>query len=310
MTLDVEYFKYDIWKSVIEEKGLTIKELISKRKNMAWKCIDTLISQKFFDREYERFQNGKFTEYCFTGNCQNCGIDYKTYCHKYKKEILNKNFEEMKEELKTLKKRDIFSVNYKIFIRFKKEGISSLLGMHDLSRIMISALKIAGAKISLSKGFHPLEKVSFTPPTPFACESEAEFMEVSLIDNIDIDLIKNKINNLLAHIGINILKIEFIPINLKKINTLPKNILYEIKTNNNKEAFDLLKNKEELKESKERKGDYLIIMSSNKILITLLDGNEKLIRVRDIKNYLIKNNIVIKKIKKLDLVEINEFVQI
>ena len=306
----VEYFKYDIWKSVIEEKGLTIKELISKRKNMAWKCIDTLISQKFFDREYERFQNGKFTEYCFTGNCQNCGIDYKTYCHKYKKEILNKNFEEMKEELKTLKKRDIFSVNYKIFIRFKKEGISSLLGMHDLSRIMISALKIAGAKISLSKGFHPLEKVSFTPPTPFACESEAEFMEVSLIDNIDIDLIKNKINNLLAHIGINILKIEFIPINLKKINTLPKNILYEIKTNNNKEAFDLLKNKEELKESKERKGDYLIIMSSNKILITLLDGNEKLIRVRDIKNYLIKNNIVIKKIKKLDLVEINEFVQI
>ena len=78
-------------------------------------------------------------------------------------------------------------------------------------------------------------------------------MEVSLIDNIDIDLIKNKINNLLAHIGINILKIEFIPINLKKINTLPKNILYEIKTNNNKEAFDLLKNKEELKESKREK---------------------------------------------------------
>jgi radical SAM family uncharacterized protein/radical SAM-linked protein len=305
----VEYFKYDIWKIVIEEKGLTIKELISKRKNMAWKCIDTLISQNFFNREYERFQNGKFTEYCFTGNCQNCGIDYKIYCHKYKKEILNKNFEEMKEELKTLKKRDIFSVNYKIFMRFKKEGISSLLGMHDLSRIMISALKIAGAKIALSKGFHPLEKVSFTPPTPFACESEAEFMEVSLIDNIDIDLIKNKINNLLAHIGINILKIEFIPINIKKINTLPKNILYEIETNNDKEAFDLLKNKEELKESEERKGDYLI-MSSNKILITLLDGNEKLIRVRDIKNYLIKNNILIKKIKKLDLVEINEFVQI
>ena len=135
-------------------------------------------------------------------------------------------------------------------------------------------------------------------------------MEISLIDNIDIDLIKNKINNLLAHIGINILKIEFIPINIKKINTLPKNILYEIETNNDKEAFDLLKNKEELKESEERKGDYLIIMSSNKILITLLDGNEKLIRVRDIKNYLLKNNIVIKKIKKLDLVEINEFVQI
>ena len=58
--------------------------------------------------------------------------------------------------------------------------------------------------------------------------------------------------------------------------------------------------------SEERRGDYLIIMSENKILITLLDGNEKLIRARDIKNYLLKNNIVIEKIKKLDLIEINK----
>ena len=208
------------------------------------------------------------------------------------------------EELKTLKKRDIYSVNYKIFIRFKKEGISSLLGMHDLSRIMISALKIAGAKISLSKGFHPLEKVSFTPPTPFACESEAEYMEVGLTDNIDIDLLKNKINNLFLHIGINILKIEFSPINIKKINSLPKNILYQIETDNDKKAFNFLKDKDALKISEERNGDYLIIMSGNKILLTLLDCKEKMIRPRDIKNYLLKNNIVVEKFKKLDLVEV------
>ena len=149
----VEYFKYDIWKEVIEESGYTIKELLSKKIDMPWKCIDTLVSQKFFDKEYERFQNGKFTDYCFTGNCQNCGIDYKIYCHKYKKEVLNTNFTQMAEELKTIKKRDIFAVNYKILMKFKKEGISSLLGMHDLSRVMICALKIAGASISLSKAF-------------------------------------------------------------------------------------------------------------------------------------------------------------
>lgn len=298
----VEHFKYDIWKEAVEYKGYTIKELLSKRKNTPWKCIDTLISQKFFDREYERFQNGKFTDYCFTGNCQNCGIDYKTYCHKYKKEVLNKNFKEMAEELKNLKKRDIYSINYKIFIRFKKEGISSLLGMHDLSRIMISALKIAGAKISLSRGFHPLEKVSFTPPTPFAAESEAEYMEVGLTENINIDLLKNKINNLLSHIGISVLKIESIPANIKKINALPKNILYQIETNNNEEAFDLLKNKESFRISEEAKGDYLIVNSDNRILLTLLEGSEKMVRIRDIKSYLLKNDVVIKNLRKLDLV--------
>ncbi|WP_304354477.1 TIGR03960 family B12-binding radical SAM protein [Brachyspira innocens] len=298
----VEHFNYDAWKEVIEESGYTIKELLSKKINMPWKCIDTLVSQKFFDKEYERFQNGKFTEYCFTGNCQNCGIDYKKYCHKYKKEVLNTNFTQMIEELKTLKKRNIFAVNYKIFMKFKKEGISSLLGMHDLSRVMICALKIAGASISLSKGFHPLEKVVFTPPTPFACESDAEYMEVSLTDTIDIDLLKNKINNLLSHIGIEIMSAISTPTNAKNIQSLPKNTVYRIITSDDKKTFDILSNKEDLKSSEERKGDYLIINKNNDLLITLLESSEKAIRVRDIKSYLSKNNINIKNIRKLELV--------
>ncbi|WP_107927895.1 TIGR03936 family radical SAM-associated protein, partial [Brachyspira hampsonii] len=298
----VEHFNYDAWKEVIEESGYTIKELLSKQINMPWKCIDTLVSQKFFDKEYERFQNGKFTDYCFTGNCQNCGIDYKKYCHKYKKEVLNTNFTQMVEELKTLKKRDIFAVNHKVFMKFKKEGISSLLGMHDLSRVMICALKIAGASISLSKGFHPLEKVVFTPPTPFACESEAEYMEVSLTDLADIDLLKNKINNLLSHIGIEIVSAVSTPTNAKNIQSLPKNTIYKIKTSDDKKSFDILSNKEDLKSSEERKGDYLIINKDNNLLITLLESSEKAIRVRDIKSYLSKNDINIKNIRKLELV--------
>ncbi|WP_300716420.1 TIGR03960 family B12-binding radical SAM protein [uncultured Brachyspira sp.] len=297
-----EYFKYDIWKLAVEESGYTIKELLSKKINMPWKCIDTLVSKTFFKREYERFQNGKFTDYCFTGNCQNCGIDYKKYCHKYKKEVLNTNFTQMAEELKTLKKRDIFAVNYKILMKFKKEGISSLLGMHDLSRVMISALKIAGASISLSKGFHPLEKAVFTPPIPFACESEAEYMEVSLTELADINLLKNKINNLLSHIGIEIINAVSAPVNAKNIQSLPKNTVYKIETDNDEEALKILLNKEDLKIKEERKGDYLAIKKDNNLLITLLESNEKAIRIRDIKSYLSKHNINIKNIRKLELI--------
>lgn len=297
-----EYFKYDIWKLAVEESGYTIKELLSKKINMPWKCIDTLVSKTFFKREYERFQNGKFTDYCFTGNCQNCGIDYKKYCHKYKKEVLNTNFTQMAEELKTLKKRDIFAVNYKILMKFKKEGISSLLGMHDLSRVMICALKIAGASISLSKGFHPLEKAVFTPPIPFACESEAEYMEVSLTELADINLLKNKINNLLSHIGIEIINAVSAPVNAKNIQSLPKNTVYKIETDNDEEALKILLNKEDLKIKEERKGNYLAIKKDNNLLITLLESNEKAIRIRDIKSYLSKHNINIKNIRKLELI--------
>nr|WP_241210583.1 TIGR03936 family radical SAM-associated protein [Brachyspira hampsonii] len=187
-------------------------------------------------------------------------------------------------------------------MKFKKEGISSLLGMHDLSRVMICALKIAGASISLSKGFHPLEKVVFTPPTPFACESEAEYMEVSLTDLVDIELLKNKINNLLSHIGIEIMSAISTPTNAKNIQSLPKNTVYKIITSDDKKAFDILLNKEDLKSSEERKGDYLIINKDNDLLITLLESSEKAIRIRDIKSYLSKNDINIKNIRKLELV--------
>ena len=187
-------------------------------------------------------------------------------------------------------------------MKFKKEGISSLLGMHDLSRVMVCAFKIAGASISLSRGFHPLEKIVFTHPTPFACESDAEYMEVSLTDNIDIDLLKNKINNLLSHIGIEILEANFIATNLKKIQTLPKNILYKMNTNDNDKAFNLLSNKETLKESEERLGDYILNKKDNEIFITILQNDNKPIRIRDIKSYLLKNTINIKNIRKLKLV--------
>ena len=127
-------------------------------------------------------------------------------------------------------------------------------------------------------------------------------MEVSLTDNIDIDLLKNKINNLLSHIGIEILEANFIATNIKKIQTLPKNVLYKINTNDNNKAFNLLSNKEDLKESEERLGDYILNKKDDEIFITILQNDNKPIRIRDIKSYLLNNTINIKNIRKLKLV--------
>ena len=127
-------------------------------------------------------------------------------------------------------------------------------------------------------------------------------MEISLTDSIDIDLLKNKINNLLSHIGIEIISAVSTPLNAKNIQSLPKNTIYKIETDNDEEALKILSNKEDLKTSEERKGDYLAIKKGDDLLITLLDSNEKAIRVRDIKSYLSKNNINIKNIRKLELV--------
>ena len=73
-------------------------------------------------------------------------------------------------------------------------------------------------------------------------------------------------------------------------------------TNDNNKAFNLLSNKEDLKESEERLGDYILNKKDNDIFITILQNDNKPIRIRDIKSYFLKNTINIKNIRKLKLV--------
>lgn len=295
-----EHFNYYIWKDVIEELGLSIKELLSKRDVTPWKCIDTLITEEFLEKEYNKFQDGSFTDYCFSGKCQNCGIDYKNFCYKYKNESKESGSNVVKFEAEF--KPDIYKVDSKIFIWYKKESIASLLGMHDISRVLCSALKISGAKIALSRGFHPLEKIVFTSPTPFGCESEMEYAEVSLIESIDVNNLKCKINSLVNHIGITVISIENIPTNMKKIALLPKNTVYKLYTSDDKKSSIILLDKERLKKTVRRTGDYLVSFSDDGVLLTLLYYSSGTVRIRDIKDYLLNFEINVVNVRKVDIV--------
>lgn len=297
-----EHFDYAIWKEAIEECGFSIKDLLSKRNYMPWKCVDVLVKDEFLKREYKKFEDAEFSDYCFLGNCQNCGIDYKNYCYKYKNELKESKDKYEFPKLDNEKKTDVYKTETKIFIHYKKVGISSLLGMHDITRVICSALKICGAKITLTQGFHPLNKIVFTDPTPFGCDSEKEYAEVCLTNDIDVIFLKNKMNELLNHIGLTIVSIDKIVPNIKKIAMLPKNIVYRLYTSDDKKSSILLSDKEKLKEYVKRDGDYLVVFDGNGVLLTIKHSEGKSVRIRDIKDYLMTFTINIVNIQKIDIV--------
>jgi len=78
-----EYFRSDIWKSLLEEFGIgrdhpSVSEIPADA-GLAWDVIDCGVSKEFFRREYDAALRGSVTEDCRYG-CIDCGISAHTCC--------------------------------------------------------------------------------------------------------------------------------------------------------------------------------------------------------------------------------------
>jgi len=292
-----EHFNYAIWHEALNELNINIDDYLKFNIDpLPWKHIDTNVTDSFLSREKEKFDEGIFTDDCSTSSCKSCGIDHAKYC----KKDIEDNF--IIPKIEKIKKENIYTTVDKLFVHYQKHSIASLLGMHDIKRLIVSALKISGIKITLSQGFHPLPKIVFNEPTPFGCESDIEYFEVSTTNNSESNNIKDKLNNLLLQIGIDIISVEKIPPNMKKIQTLPKNIVYRLYTSDDNKSKDILLDKTRLREIMEREGEYVVVRDNESLIVTLFKC-DKGVRIRDIKDYLLKFTLNIVAIKKIALVD-------
>lgn len=75
----------------------------------------------------------------------------------------------------------------KLRFRFSKEGMLRYLSHLDMVNIIIRAMRRAGIKAAYSKGFNPRPRITFGPPIPLGVESQAEYADVSLEEEISPD---------------------------------------------------------------------------------------------------------------------------
>lgn len=73
----------------------------------------------------------------------------------------------------------------KLRIRYAKRGRLRFSSTRDFQRALERALRRAGVPMAFSAGFHPHPKISYANAAPTGTASEAEYVEISVVERVD-----------------------------------------------------------------------------------------------------------------------------
>lgn len=169
-----ERFSLGLWLKAFADNGIDAGFYTRKRERdeaLPWDHIATGVSDKFLWREYETSLNLTETPDCKTNECTGCGV-----CdHKVIKNVVHRAISPAGPETKERPQEPC-----KIRFAFSKTGDIRFLSHLELVNVVARALRRAGAPVRYSQGFHPLPKLSFSPPLPVGMESLDEYLDVEL----------------------------------------------------------------------------------------------------------------------------------
>ena len=101
--------------------------------------------------------------------------------------------------------------------KFEKKADMRYIGHLDLMRTMQRAIRRANLPIAYSQGYNPQQKMNFAMALALGMESEAEYMEVEMAEDVSRTLFMSQLNTALPA-GIQILHAE-------KIEDAPKSLM-------------------------------------------------------------------------------------
>jgi len=191
-------FRNDLWEKAFEKTGIDpLFYTTRKRGNdeiLPWNHIDSGVSAKFFEKEFEKAQKGEITKDCRDVECTGCGIcDFEKI-----KPIIDSSQGLIKQEIlknNTYRDKEIEFKKYKIL--YSKLKFVKHIGHLEFAKIIRRAIRRAGIKVQYTKGFNPNIKLSFDNPLPVGMESEQEFFIVFVDKSLQPDQIKSALSNAL-----------------------------------------------------------------------------------------------------------------
>lgn len=204
-----EYFSKDVWLETAEECGFTLEERAQREystdEDLPWDFINVGLSKEWLKNEYkEAFIQG--CEFNLQPTCEhkcvNCGV-----CSSLKtKKVLAKPYKASEQAQKTteIEHIDPTRVNrdpnipiYKYRLKITKKGLLKYFSHLDWQNTFHKVLARTGLNIVYSLGFNPTMKVSMGIALPLFAESEGEFVDIEIYDNISeqdlIDIINSKL---------------------------------------------------------------------------------------------------------------------
>ncbi len=170
-----DQFSWKRWEEALGESGIDPAFYTHRARPLEevfpWDHLNPGIKKEFLYKEYKKALELAVTPDCKVDRCGNCGIcDFKAIKNRVTVE------DKILKEGKVRRVKEAGSS--KLRLRFSKTGDMRFLGHLELVKSVTRAIKRAGIPLKYTQGFHPLPKVSFSPPLPVGTESLEEYMDI------------------------------------------------------------------------------------------------------------------------------------
>lgn len=238
-------FNFEIWTESIKEAGFDLNFYVYRRRGfdevLPWEHINLGVDKQFL---YNDYQNGiKETAISVLGK--------------------EKQVTKLPENISSVKK-EIFETKFRVLLKFSRSGYVKYISQLEQIDFFRRALKRTTLPLAYTNGFSPQVKAAFGPAIAVGCESDCEYVDLSLTQKTDIETIKKEVSKILPE-GYTLISAKYVPLRLPSIEGLVNLAQYTVKGVNIKQQ-DI--------------DDYL---KQDKILITKVKkGKETVVDVKEL----------------------------
>lgn len=233
-------FNFDVWTESIKEAGFDLNFYVYRRRGfdevLPWQHINLGVDKQFL---YNDYQNGiKETANAVLGK--------------------EKQVTKLTENISSVKK-EIFETKFRVLLKFSRSGYVKYISQLEQIDFFRRALKRTTLPLAYTNGFSPQVKAAFGPAIAVGCESDSEYVDLSLTEKVEIKQIKKEISKILPE-GYKLLEAKYIPLRLPSIEGLINLAEYTIKgAKLEQDYLDKYLNQDKILVIKEKKGKQTVI---------------------------------------------------
>lgn len=178
-----EHFRWDLWQEAFAAAGIEPSWYLRQRlpaEIFPWEHIDAGVSRTFLQREKQAALLGKPTPDCRDGACSYCGLcDFESVRPRVTTPLLVTSAPAEPQEFPEMGQLP------KLRLTISKTGRAASISHLEFMTLIHRAVRRAQLPIRYSAGFHPAPRVSFGDALPLGVASEAELVDLELLEACD-----------------------------------------------------------------------------------------------------------------------------
>ena len=202
-----DYFKKDVWKTLLDKNGETVFEILSGRSlesSLPWDSIVSKTTKIFLKNEYKKSLTSHLTSSCLEKCNHNCGIcggkvnivknnvQYDVFSS-YDKSQSTERIEQT-SNISSCKNKKL---TYKIVFSYYKKETAVFIPHLSLVETFSKAFIRAELPIQFTEGYNPLPRLDIAAPLSLGVTAFGEIATIELLEMIDISVFVSNLNRVL-----------------------------------------------------------------------------------------------------------------